>query len=221
MKTVHNLIILDESGSMDVIRTATVAGFNTLIAGIRESQEAQPDQCHMVSLTLFNGKGLRNLISQQPVMAVEPLSEKGYRPDSVTPLYDAIGMSCLHLEKTIDRQPDTWCVVHILTDGLENASTEFTGQALIQLIDRLREERWTFNYIGANHDVEAVAKDMGIPNAMSFRHSAEGASHMWQTLSDSSKAFSERLSRKDVSDEELKRRFFNPYPLRGDKDNKK
>jgi Mg-chelatase subunit ChlD len=216
MKTVHNLIILDESGSMGVIRSATVAGFNALVASIRESQDTHPDQRHFVSLTLFNGNGLRKLIQREPVSALRPLNEQSYQPDSVTPLYDAIGFACLNLEKAIDGEPDTWCVVHVLTDGLENASVEFTGQAVSSLIDRLREGNWTFNYIGANHDVFAAARDLGISNSLVFQHSSEGATHMWDMLCESSKAFSQRLSQRNMPDEELKRKFFNPFPLRGD-----
>jgi hypothetical protein len=156
-KTIHNLIILDESGSMESIKKETISGFNELVQTIRGSQEMYPDQQHYVTLVTFNGLGMRTLILREPVTHLKPLDMTKYKPDSMTPLFDAIGFSCTELDHTVSGQPDVWVLVTILTDGMENASQEYSGRLVRDLITRLGEQNWTFTYIGANHDVTAMA----------------------------------------------------------------
>ena len=48
------------------------------------------------------------------------------------------------------------------------------------MVEELRHEGWTFTYIGANQDVEAVAGSMGIRNTLSFDTTDEGTKEMFQ-----------------------------------------
>ena len=41
---VHNLIILDESGSMESIKSTIISGFNELVQSIKGIQEQFPEQ---------------------------------------------------------------------------------------------------------------------------------------------------------------------------------
>ncbi len=59
-------------------------------------------------------------------------------------------------------------LVTILTDGQENASREFSGEAIKKMIDELSMKNWTFTYIGANHDVVDFALKISITNTMKF-----------------------------------------------------
>jgi hypothetical protein len=207
-RNVHNLIILDESGSMQDIKGPTIAGFNELVQSIRGSQDKFPEQRHYITLVSFNGTGIRHLITRQPVASLQPLDEKRYQPDSMTPLFDAIGESCRELEKAIQGREDTWCLVHILTDGLENASREYSGKAVSDMIGRLGQGNWTFTYIGANHDVHGVADFLRIDNAMPFVSSREGSEKMWNRFRHSSEAFARKMSDRDFGPESLKKGFF-------------
>lgn len=214
-KTVHNLIILDESGSMDTIREETVSGFNELVQTILHAQEEFPEQQHFITLVTFNGKGIRTPILRQPVARLQPLDHRTYHPDSLTPLFDAMGLSCLELDLAIGERSDTWCLVSILTDGHENASREFSAKAIKDMVERLGKQNWTFTYIGANHDVEKAAASLSIDNHMHWTSDKEGSAGMWARERQYRMAFTGKMSR-GVSPEELKRQYFGDTDNAGD-----
>lgn len=199
-KTIHNLIILDESGSMESIKRETISGFNELIQTIQASQHEFPAQQHFITLVTFNGLGIRSLIVRQPVASLQPLDDTRYRPQSMTPLYDAMGFSCTELEQAIRDQPDSWCLVTVLTDGMENASREYAGTAIRDLVTRLSKGDWTFTYIGANHDVTRTAHDLNISNCMSFDASPTGTARMWARERSARQSFSMKMESNENSD---------------------
>ena len=53
-KRVFNLIIVDESGSMSIIRKQAFAGMNETLQTVRQMQEKFPDQEQRVSLVTFD-----------------------------------------------------------------------------------------------------------------------------------------------------------------------
>ena len=59
---VYNLIILDESGSMNSIEKQTVSGFNETIQTISAAQRKHEEQRHFVSLIIFNSDSIRTVI---------------------------------------------------------------------------------------------------------------------------------------------------------------
>jgi len=90
----------------------------------------------------------------------------------------AIGKSIKTLEKKTADIEDVAVLVTIITDGMENASMEWTGQAIKKLIDERKEEGWMFSYIGADHDVEQVAATISITNTVVWTKTAEGTEAM-------------------------------------------
>ena len=50
---VHNLIILDESGSMQSIKSFIINGFNELVQSIKGIQKQFPEQEHYISIVSF------------------------------------------------------------------------------------------------------------------------------------------------------------------------
>ena len=170
MKTdnVYNLIILDESGSMDAIKDSTISGFNELVQTIKGIEKMYPEQKHFISLVTFNGLGIKTKLDKQPVSGLAAIDKNSYNPDSMTPLYDAIALSVLKLRMDIAGVENTHVLVTILTDGLENHSKEFSGQQVKKIIDEQKALGWTFTYIGANHDVETTAAGISITNTIRF-----------------------------------------------------
>ena len=53
---VHNLIILDESGSMNSIKKTILNGFNELINSVKSIEKEFPEQEHYISIISFNSK---------------------------------------------------------------------------------------------------------------------------------------------------------------------
>ena len=82
------------------------------------------------------------------------------KPDSITPLYDAMGFSFSKMQKVLESTNDYNVLVTILTDGEENASKEYSGIAIKKMIEELSEGNWTFTYIGTDHDVEKFASNI-------------------------------------------------------------
>ena len=179
---VYNLIILDKSGSMGSIAKAAIAGFNETVGGIRSAQERFKDtQEHFVSLMIFCNCEKTMVYDMVPVDKVKELTSKEYRPCCCTPLYDAMGISINALYKAIKDKEDATAVVTVITDGLENASKEYSGKAIKALVERMKdEEGWNFAYIGTNQDVAATSASLSIDNHMAFIDDDAGMRQAWE-----------------------------------------
>ena len=163
---VFNVIILDKSGSMECIRQAAVSGFNETLNGIKKAQEKFADtQEHYVSLLTFCDCEKKYVFDKMPVNEARPLTMEDYQPCCCTPLYDAMGFTLTSMRNHVKNIEDAVVVVTIITDGLENASKEYTGAAVKQLVEQLKGEGWTFTYMGANQDSVEVAFNLSIRNA--------------------------------------------------------
>ena len=165
---VHNLIILDESGSMESIKRSIIQGLNEVVQTIKGIEEQFPEQEHFISFISFNGLGQKVLHFMDPVIKLQQINDKSYRPDATTPLFDAMGFSINKLKQALQEETDYNVLVTILTDGEENASKEFSGNDIKKLVEELKQKRWTFTYIGTDHDVEKIAFSLSINNTLVF-----------------------------------------------------
>lgn len=191
-KNIYNLIILDESGSMSSIRKEAVSAMNETFNAIRKSKKENPEANYFVSLVVFEGngpQGVRTVRDRICVENIEDIALEEYVPGGCTPLYDAMGLSVTKLEKAIGK--DDPVMVTIITDGMENASTEYSGRAVKDLVARKRESGWTFAYIGANQDSVEVATELNIVNALDFEADGKGMKKMSQSLYDAAAMFNE------------------------------
>ena len=165
---VHNLIILDESGSMSSIKNTIIQGFNELVQTIQGIEKQFPEQEHFVSFVSFNSLGQKLLHFIDPASTLKQIDDKSYNPDAMTPLFDAMGFSINKLKQSLQGQTNYNVLVTILTDGEENDSKEFSGSDIKKLVEELKQNRWTFTYIGTDHDVEKIAVSLSINNTMVF-----------------------------------------------------
>ena len=176
MKTrIFNLIIIDESGSMQSIKKEAIDSVNETIQTIRSAQKKHEEQEHYVSLVTFNDD-VKTVYECVPVDEVKELTAETYQTACCTALYDAMGISLNALRKKIAE--DDKVLVTVVTDGYENASKEYSGKAIKALVDELKSKNWIFAYIGANQDVEAVAATISITNVLNFEATSEGAAIM-------------------------------------------
>lgn len=183
MKTrVYNLIIMDQSGSMSCIRKAAIAGFNENLNNILEANEKYSEtQEQFVSLLVFSSNDIRYIYNKVPASEVQKLTSKEYMPNGSTPLYDAMGLALTELRKDICDMENATASVTVITDGMENASSEHNGSSIKALVEDLQQnEGWAFSYIGANQDVEAVSSSLSIHTSLTFDFSDEGMHKAWQ-----------------------------------------
>ena len=191
-KSVHNLIIVDQSGSMAVIRKEAFEGLNETLKTIRQVAEQHPEQEQFVSLLTFDSTRTNWLYDNVPALRTRSLGWDDYCPGGCTPLYDAIGTGIARVNaQTAQGEP---VLVTIITDGEENSSREWTLQMVRNMIDKLKEQGWTFTLIGTdNLDVESMARAISINEHMAFRQDSEGAQRMFSVNSKCINRFYGRL----------------------------
>ena len=176
---IYNLIIIDESGSMDCIRQQAMDSVNETIQTIRAAQERNENQEHFVTLVTFNDTA--TIVNDcAPINEIKELTAKSYRPDCCTALYDAMGISLSALRKKVSKEDKV--LVTIVTDGYENASQEYNLRTIKVLVEKLKTKGWVFAYLGANQDAEEVAFSMSIDNAMRWESTREGTAYMSERL---------------------------------------
>jgi uncharacterized protein YegL len=198
---VHNLIILDESGSMESIKNSVLQGFNEIVQTIQGIEKEFPDQEHFISMISFNGLGQKLLHFIDPVSKLNQLSHNSYNPQASTPLFDAMGFGLHKLDQHLANLSDYHVLVTILTDGEENASKEYSGETIHKMVQELKEKKWTFTYIGADHDVSTFANKISINNVMVFEKTTEDIKNMFIRERKARFNYSDRISHKmDVSE---------------------
>ena len=190
---VHNLIILDESGSMQSIYQPTLTGVNETLQTIREAQKEHENQTHFVSLIAFDSGHYNQIYNHIAAEKAIDITEEQYRPGGCTPLYDAMGHAINDLRPNIVKGDVV--LVTVITDGYENASREYSGQAIKSLVEAMKKEGWVFTYIGPNHDVEAVAASMSINNHLAFSADDKSTGEMFAKERQCRRNFFGRVSR--------------------------
>lgn len=190
--TVHNLLILDESGSMQTIYRQALTGCNETIQSVRAADRRHANQSHRFSFVTFNSTGTRTILDDVPIAEVRNLTEADFFPRECTPLYDAMGRAITALErrvKEIDR-----VLVTVVTDGEENDSNEYSLDAIRAMTERLREKGWTFIYMGANQDADEVAAQLNIYNNLTFEATVTGTMDMYRRCNKGQNYFFDKLA---------------------------
>ena len=195
VKRIINLIILDASGSMESIYNQALSGTNETIQTIRIGQKDHPELQQCLTLASFNsGKDyLKVKYSVAPIDEVKEITKEDYVACGCTALYDAMGEMISELKRKLT--PEDRVLVTVITDGYENSSIHWSGPQIKSLVEELRHEGWTFTYIGANQDVEAVAGSMGIRNTLAFEETEDGAKEMFEIEVNARKRFMDKVSR--------------------------
>lgn len=206
MKTrIFNLIIIDESGSMYGVKRETIDNVNETIQTIRAAQKKHEDQEHYVTIVTFNDD-VKTVFHCVKADEVKEFTEETYEPSCCTALYDAMGKSLHALKKEVAENDKV--LVTIVTDGYENASQEYSGAAVKALVEELKAKEWVFAYIGADHDVEAVAVSLSISNHMVMEKSSEGIKRMSERVNRSRENLYECMSKECFYSSDANENFF-------------
>ena len=163
------VFILDRSGSMGGLETDTIGGFNAML----KKQQAVEGDCQ-VTTVLFDDE-YELLHNQMDIHEVKPMTDKEYYVRGCTALYDAVGRTIHTI--AAEQRPDDKVLFVIITDGYENASTEYTGSQIKAVIEKMKTERnWQFVFLGANIDAVETAGHLGIApdRAVNYHCDSEG-----------------------------------------------
>ncbi|MCM3601210.1 VWA domain-containing protein [Robertmurraya korlensis] len=166
------VFILDKSGSMAGLETDTIGGFN----GMLNKQKKAEGEAY-VTTVLFNHQ-YELLHDRIHVKGISPITERDYEVGGTTALLDAIGFS---IQKIVNVQKNTSVVERadqvlfvITTDGMENASREFTSEKIKKMITHQKEKYgWDFMFLGANIDAISTAAQFGIDEDFAVDYHAD------------------------------------------------
>ena len=173
--------VLDESASMHSVWESTISGFNEYVGTLKND-----DTPTLLSVWAFNSSGVRTLYDCEDVTSVPEMSVDMYRPNSNTPLYDAIAKGIYELQIFLNSRPGDWNVIFtIMTDGLENSSQMYSRREIIDLIKEKESEGWVFMYLGANQDAWEVAHSMGIKREFSSSYEGSNPEEAFRVTADS------------------------------------
>ena len=195
-KRVFISLLLDETGSMQAVKGETISGYNAYVDNLaKEAPRA------LFTMTRFNS--LKTVISHDavPIADVPHLTEKTYQPAATTPLYDAIGRTIRAVEKRATRKKDR-VLVAILTDGYENASSEYSLDAVKSLIEEKKGKGWEFAFLGAEVSAVREARQWGIPAQSAVQYDAASVDLAMASLSSSTAAYA-RGEKFSLDDEDL------------------
>jgi len=202
---VHISVVLDRSGSMARIADDVVGGFNTFL-----EEQRKEDGKGRVTLVQFDGQNpFEILIDGEDLAKVSDLDPSRYIPRGNTPLYDAVGAMIAKIDAEILERADAGKpiedqVVVIVTDGYENASREFSGKMISDLIETRRSRAWAFVFFGADEATFEEGATMGVSQANTAQWVAtgEGTAAMFAAVSRETTTFrsmgpSERVRKSD------------------------
>ena len=180
------VFVVDRSGSMKSIADDMIGGYNSFI---KEQKRLNHGTCD-VSFYQFDDV-YEAVYENKPLNEVVDLDEKTYVPRNMTALYDAIGKTINNVGESLNKmkesqRPDSVLFI-VITDGLNNASKEFTSNKIKEMITHQTEKyKWQFSYIGANQDAWAVSDSLGFARSstLNWASNSKGTEKLWKSLSD-------------------------------------
>ena len=141
--------LLDETGSMQSIKSDTVGGFNAYVETL---QKGGADI--VFSLVSFNSNKTTPRYVADPIDTIKPLTEDTYQPAAMTPLIDASVKIINATDDAVKKRGDDPNVLIVFqTDGEENVSVEYTNADLATLIKEKTAARDAGITIDAGHHV--------------------------------------------------------------------
>jgi uncharacterized protein YegL len=143
--------ILDRSGSMAALADEAIGAFNSFL----NVQKEQPGE-RRFTLAIFDHEyGLEH--DGKNVQEVPELNRGTYTPRGTTALLDAIGRTLDHIGQKLSKTPEedrpAKVIVAILTDGLDNASRDYSKAKVDEMIQHQRDRyAWNFQFLAASQD---------------------------------------------------------------------
>lgn len=177
------VFIIDKSGSMSGMESDTVGGFNAMI----EKQKKLDGKCYISTVLFSNSSTI--LHDRVDIQTIEPLTEQQYCVGGCTALLDAIGGAIHHIGNVhkYARKEDVpkHTIFVITTDGMENASREYSSERVKSMIKRQEEQYgWEFLFVAANIDAVETARNIGIrrERAANYRQTKEGTRKLYDAV---------------------------------------
>jgi uncharacterized protein YegL len=165
MKNVDITMILDRSGSMGSMTGQVIKSFNDFLL----EQKAVEGKA-AISLIQFDDQYEINYVAVD-IQDAKDLNGDTYQPRGMTALLDAIGRTIVSIKerRSTSEQTDDVVVV-ITTDGMENASEEYTRRQIREMIKECEDDLgWKFIYLAADEASFEQYGDFGMKQGRSIK----------------------------------------------------
>jgi len=147
------ICLLDRSGSMQSCISDTIGGYNSFL------ETSDPNDT--ISLYLFDHE-FSTVYENVKVSEAPKLTVVTYRPRGTTALVDSL------YKLLTSGGDDEKTTVVIITDGVENSSTEWTYSQVSSKIEEKKKLGWQFVFLGANQDAIESASRLNINEGCSL-----------------------------------------------------
>jgi hypothetical protein len=179
------IFILDRSGSMSGLGSDTIGGYNAML----EKQKKEPGEA-VITTVLFDDK-YELFHDRINIRGIEPITEKEYYVRGTTALLDAVGRTIskiVNVQKhTVEDERAENVMFVITTDGMENASREYSYEKIRRMIEHQKSKYgWEFIFLGANIDAVDTAERFGIgqDRAVNYNADSEGTLLNYEVISE-------------------------------------
>lgn len=155
----HDFVLLDRSGSMSDKWQETLSSINAYVKKLAE--ENVDTGVTLATFDLHEGFKYEVIRDRITPKTWQPVTETDAAPRGYTPLNDAIGKLVAQAKAGFNGVQYDKVAIIIMTDGLENASTELSVAQAKALLEECRTKGWQVIFLGANYDNVAQAKSYG------------------------------------------------------------
>ena len=190
--------VLDASGSMSGEISEVLDELNRQIRDLKLKFEETERPCR-ITIVKFDTEYIV-LRDSESIETLKEISREEYFAGGMTALYDAIGLAVKRADARVDfqvRRGESEALVVVFTDGGENASSEFTGHDIQNLMRNYQErEGWEIALIGT--DISAI-RDLGNRNMRHDKMRHYGQHQKRQALYNLSSSVSDYYSMSDSS----------------------
>jgi len=174
-------VLLDRSGSMAMIESDMIGGFNTFM---NKQKEIPGDM--KVSLFQFDTE-FEKVYEEVDIHLISPLI---LVPRGGTALLDSLHKAIILTKERLDKldkdKKPSQVYFMIITDGAENSSMEIRRERVKKLTEsQEKESSWEFIYLGANQDAFAVGAQIGVNNCSTFSSNPGGMARACQVVTQS------------------------------------
>ncbi|MGW0658569.1 vWA domain-containing protein [Streptodolium elevatio] len=175
----HIAVVLDRSGSMQSVKEDTEGGLKAFL-------EDQRDVEARTTVSLYQFDDRYEVVYENKLVTEVP--DFSLRPRGMTALLDAVGRTIAKVGEDLAALPDARrpgeVVMVILTDGLENASSEYSLSRVREMITHQQDRYgWVFVFLGADQDAFAAAGGMGIAADQALSYSSKKTRQTFQSAS--------------------------------------
>jgi len=144
-------ILLDRSGSMQSLWDEALSSINTYVHELEGPTKA--------TMAVFDSGGY-DVVRDTTAATWKDVTNTDAHPRGMTPLYDSAGKM---LDRMYADNPKSGVFV-VMTDGYENASSEYTRTTILSRIEAAKKDKnWQVIFLGAEfNDVGAVSSSLGV-----------------------------------------------------------